>query len=329
MNKIILNNGVEMPQLGLGTFLIPEAELSRTINEAFKLGYRQFDTAWKYKNEKAIYNALKENGIKREDVFLTTKANAASLYRGQYKYGRKNILNIPNGRTIKDVIQESFDNLGTNYIDLFLIHYPYPNADRMWRELERLYFDGRIRAIGVSNFLKPHLEALSQISDIVPAVNQFEISPLNTQKELIKYCQDKGIAVQAMSTFSHFRSVKPREEIIKNKSLMAIASKYNKSVVQIVLRWMLQQHIILIPKTWYLPHLKENIDIFDFELTKEEMSVVDTLDRGEFLNYNPYGQQQGFFRRVRKSPEFKKWNETHPTNFFVDLIDQIRYALSI
>ena len=329
MNKIILNNGIEMPLLGLGTFLIPETELSKTIKDAYELGYRQFDTAWKYHNEHAISCALKDNGIKREDVFLTTKVTAASLYKGQYKYGKKGILNIPNGRTIKEVIQESFDNLGTEYIDLFLIHYPYPNSDRLWRELERLYLSGRIRAIGVSNFLKPHLEALSQITDIVPAVNQFEISPLNTQKELIKYCQNKGIAVQAMSTFSHFRSIKPREEIIKDAKLMAIGSKYNKSVVQIVLRWLLQQNIIMIPKTWYTPHLKENIDIFDFELTKEEMSVIDSLDRGVFLNYNPYGQQQGFFRRVRNCEEFKIWNETHSTNFIADIIDQIRYKLSI
>lgn len=329
MRNILLNNGIEMPQLGLGTFLIPEEDLSITIKEAFELGYRQFDTAWKYHNEKTICRALKENGIKREDIFLTTKVSAASLYKGIYKYGRRNIFNIPNGRTIKDVIQESFDNLGTDYIDLFLIHYPYPNADSLWKELERLYLSGRIRAIGVSNFLKPHLEALSQISDIVPAVNQFEISPLNTQKKLIKYCQEKGIAVQAMSTFSHFRSIEPREEIIKNDKLMAIGLKYNKSVVQIVLRWLLQQDIIMIPKTWYPPHLKENIDIFDFELTKEEMTVVDSLDRGMFLNYNPYGQQQGFFRRVRNNEEFKNWNDTHPTNFFIDIVDQIRYRFSI
>lgn len=260
---------------------------------------------------------------------MTTKVSAASLYRGQYKYGRKSIFNIPNGRTIKEVIQESFDNLGTDYIDLFLIHYPYPNTDHLWRELEKLYMDGRIKAIGVSNFLKSHLEALSNITDIVPAVNQFEISPLNTQKELIKYCQDNGIAVQAMSTFSHFRSTEPRLEILENTKLKAIGLKYNKSVVQIVLRWLLQQGIIMIPKTWYIPHLKENIAIFDFVLTKEEMTEIDSLDRGMFLNYNPYGQQQGFFRMVRNNEEFKKWNETHPANFILDLIDQIRYKFSI
>lgn len=323
MNYMRLNNGVEMPQVGLGTFLIPNNELIRTIREAFELGYRQFDTAWKYNNEKAISEALKKNGIKREDVFITTKINAASLNLSPYRYGKMSIFNIPNGKTIKQAIQESFDNLGTDYIDLFLIHYPYPNADKMWRELEKFYKDGRIRAIGVSNFLQPHIDALSEITDIVPAVNQFEISPINTQKALIEFCQNKGIAVQAMSTFSHFRSVKPRDEIIKSDVLIPIADKYKKSTVQIVLKWMLQQNIIIIPKTWYTPHLKENIDIFDFELTDDEMYIIDSMDKGQFLNYNPLGQQQGFFRKVKNREEFKEWNESHPSNLFIDLLDKI------
>lgn len=327
MNYIQLNNGIVMPQLGLGTFLIPNYELTRAIGCAYQLGYRMFDTAWKYNNEKAISLALKENGIKREDVFITTKVSAAALTRGQYHYGKKSILNIPNGKSIKKVIQESFDNLGTDYIDLFLIHYPYPNTDKIWRELEKLYNAGRIRAIGVSNFLQPHLDALSQITDITPAINQFEISPLNTQKDLISFCKEKGIAVQAMSTFSHFRSVSPRKEILENARLLGIAKNHNKSVVQIVLRWMLQQNIIMIPKTWFTPHLTENINIFDFELSNEEMNTVDSMDKGEFLNYNPKGQQQGFFRSIRNREEFKKWNETHHSNLLIDIIDQIRYKI--
>ena len=309
MEYIKLNNGLEMPQLGLGTFLIPDNEISRTIGDAYELGYRQFDTAWKYKNEKAIAQALKDNGIKREDVFLTTKINAASLNDCQYKDVRKAILNVPNFRTIKDVIQESFDNLGTDYVDLFLIHYPYPESDKMWCALESLYQDGRIKAIGVSNFLPPHIEALKDVSDIVPAVNQFEISPLNTQKSLIRYCHERGIAVQAMSTFSHFRSVEPRKEIMDDQILNAISAKYNKSVVQVVLRWMKQQDIIMIPKTWNYDHLKENISIFDFELTQEEMVAIDTMDGGHFLNYNPYGQQYGFVRKYKDWEGFQNWNK--------------------
>lgn len=324
MKYIRLNNGLDIAQLGLGTFLIPEKELSRTIGEAYALGYRQFDTAWKYKNEVAICKALKENGIQREDVFLTTKINAAALHYGQYKYGKRSILNIRNFKTIKGIIQESFDNLGTDYVDLFLIHYPYPASDKMWRALEELYKEERIKAIGVSNFLPPHIEALRDVSDIVPAINQFEISPLNTQKELIKYCQDRGIAVQAMSTFSHFRSVLPREEIMDSELLKAISEKHEKSVVQIVLRWMLQQDIVMIPKTWDSNHLKENISIFDFELSDEEMNLVDLLDKGHFLNYNPFGQQQGFVRKYRNWEGFQEWNKHNGRNLFKMLFGHLK-----
>lgn len=311
MQYVKLNNGIEMPQLGLGTFLIPEDELSQTIGEAYRLGYRQFDTAWKYRNEKAISQALKDNGIKRENVFLTTKISAASLYFGKYKYGRRSILNIPNFKSIKSVIQDSFDNLETDYIDLFLIHYPYPESDKMWKALVELYHEGKIRAIGVSNFLQPHIQALKDISDVIPAVNQFEISPLNTQKKLIDYCQDMGIAVEAMSTFSHFRSVQPREEIMKNDILNQIGKKYDKSVVQVVLRWLKQQNILMIPKTWDFNHLRENISIFDFALNDEEMALIDSMDKGKFLNYNPFGQQQGFVRKYKDWQGFKDWKKNY------------------
>lgn len=309
MKDIILNNGIRMPQIGLGTFLIPKEVLSQTIGKAYELGYRQFDTAWKYHNEKEIAQALKDNKIQRKDVFLTTKISAAALYFGKYKYGRRSILNIPNFRSIKDVIQESIDNLGSEYVDLFLIHYPYPESDKMWRALEDIYHEGRIRAIGVSNFLSPHLDALKDFSDIIPAVNQFEISPLNTQKSLIADCQARGIAVEAMSTFSHFRSVESRAEIIKHPKLNEIADSHGKSVVQVVLRWLLQQNIILIPKTWNFNHLKENISVFDFSLSEDEMRIIDSIDKGRFLNYNPLGQQQGFVCNHLDWDGFIKWNE--------------------
>lgn len=309
MKDIILNNGVRIPQIGLGTFLIPKEILSQTIGKAFELGYRSFDTAWKYHNEKEIAQAFKDNGIQRKDVFLTTKISAAALHFGKYKYGRRSMMNIPNFRRIKDVIQESIDNLGTDYVDLFLIHYPYPESDKMWRALDDIYCEGRIRAIGVSNFLSPHLDALKDCSNIIPAVNQFEISPLNTQKALIADCQTRGIAVEAMSTFSHFRSVEPREEIMKHPYLVEMANSHGKSVVQIVLRWLFQQNIIMIPKTWNFNHLAENISVLDFALSDEEMSIVDSIDKGKFLNYNPLGQQQGFVRNHLDWPGFIQWNQ--------------------
>lgn len=288
MNTIKLNNGVEMPQNGLGTFLIPKEKLSRTIAEAYEMGYRQFDTAWRYHNEADIAKALKENGINRQDVFITTKVNVDALYVQNYRYGYHSILNIPNFKSIRCAIEESFSALNTDYIDLFLVHWPFPMYRKMYKELTKLYHQGRIRAIGVSSFLPPHIESLKEISDVIPAVNQFEISPLNTQKALIKYCQRNGIAVEAMSTFSHFRSVEPRKEIFENDKLKALANKHGKSIVQIVLKWLIQQNIIIIPKTWDVNHLKENIDLYDFELSKDEMELINSIDQGKFLNYNPY-----------------------------------------
>lgn len=285
---IRLNNGVEMPQIGLGTFLIPKENLSETIGEAYRLGYRQFDTAWRYHNEREIAEALREHGIKREDVFITTKVNADALYRYKYWYGKHKIFNVRNFKSIRRVVLESFDNLQTDYVDLFLVHWPWPMYRKMYATLTRLYHEGRIKAIGVSSFTQAHLKSLADISDVVPAVNQFEISPLNTQKPLIEYCRQQGIAVEAMSTFSHYRSNEPRKEILENEILKRIAKDHGKSVVQIVLRWLVQQNIIVIPKTWDFNHLKENICLYDFELTSCEMSQIDSLDQGKCLNYNPW-----------------------------------------
>lgn len=290
---ITLNNGVKMPQVGLGTFLIPNEKISPVIGKAYELGYRQFDTAWRYHNEKEIAQALKDNGIKREDVFITTKVNVDALFRFGFFYGKRRIFNIRNFKSVKSVIEESFDNLGTDYIDLFLVHWPWPIYYRMYEVLTELYKEGRIRAIGVCSCLPPHIESLKKVSDVLPAVNQFELSPLNTQKQLINYCQDQGIVVEAMSTFSHYRSNETRKEIIENEVIGEIAQKYGKTIPQIILRWLLQQNVIIIPKTWEFNHLKENISLFDFELTNEDMVIIDGLDQGKFLNYNPYSSFVG------------------------------------
>lgn len=306
MKKIILNNGVEMPQHGFGTYMIPRDQLSRVIGQAYELGYRHFDTAWRYYNEKDIAQALKDNGIKREDVFITSKFNADSVCKYGYHSSKLSFINSIRKRDIKSAIQESLDSLGTDYIDLYLIHWPYTFWKEIWKEMEGFYKEGRIRAIGVCSFLPPHLEAIKSISDIVPAVNQFEISPLNTQKELIKYCKDRGIAVTAMSTFSHFRSVEPRKELMEHKLLLPIAQKYNKSVVQIVFKWLLQQDVMIIPKTWEYAHIKENISLYDFELTEEEMAVIDSIDQGHFLNYNPYAAVKGYGKFFKAWEGFQK-----------------------
>lgn len=265
-HNIMLRNGVEMPQLGLDTSLIPAAKVTETIGNAYKLGYRLFDTCG---NERLIARALRENGIKREEVFITTKVDACSLYWGGYRHGNFNIRKF---RPIRSVVRESFNHLETDYVDLFLIHGACPIAKKVWLELSRLYCDRRIRAMGVSNFLQSHLEALAEYSDFKPTVNQFEISPLNTQKELIAYCHQRGIVVSycGLEEFS--------KELTENSLLKEIASRHNKSVNQIVFRWMQQQNIVMISKAWDKVHLEENISIFDFELSDEEMKGIGMLD---------------------------------------------------
>lgn len=299
MEYITLNNGVQIPKVGLGTFLIPEDKIDETIGAAYDMGYRLFDTAWRYRNEGLIAKALKHHNIKREDVFITTKVNADALYYFGYWYGKHSVLNVRSFKTVSKAIEESFEHLGTDYIDLFLVHWPWPIYRKMYEVLTSFYKAGRIRAIGVCSCLPPHLEALKEVSDVVPAVNQFEISPLNTQKQLIQYCQNRGISVEAMSTFSHFRSNTPRMEIIENETIKTIAEAHGKTIPQVVLRWLIQQNIIVIPKTWNKNHLKENISLFDFELTPDEVKIIDSLDKGKFLNYNPYTAFKGLPRKYR------------------------------
>ena len=287
MKYYTLNNGVEMPAIGLGTFLLPNERMSEIIGEAYRLGYRKFDTAYKYGNERVIAKALKDNGIKREDVFITTKISGDDLYLWRY-FCRKSFLNIRNFTTIKRSILKSFRELQTDYVDLFLIHMAFPNFLKQYEELDKLYHEGRIRAIGVSSFRPPHIQALKEVSDTVPVVNQFEISPLNTQKKLIAYCHEHNIIPEAMSTFSHWRSWEPRKEIVENENIVAMAEKRSKSPVQIVCKWMVDQGISIIPKTDNPKRLAENINILDIELSDEERKTIDAMDVGQFLNYNPY-----------------------------------------
>lgn len=288
MPFVTLNNGFEIPILGFGTAFIDKKMLDSIINCAINNEFRFFDTAWKYKNEKNLGHILRKSGLKREDYYISTKISADSLYLQPFQYGKRGIFNIRNFKSIKKAIHESFKNLDTEYIDIFFIHWPWPMYLQMYETLTEYYHDGKIKAIGVCHFTEDHLNSLKEISDVIPAVNQIELSPLNTQKNLVEFCKSRGIIVQAVSTFSHYRSNEPRMEIINNRLLKNIASRYNKSVVQIVLKWLTQQNIIATVKSQNSQHIKENISIFDFELSKEEMDIIDSLDQGTCLNYNPY-----------------------------------------
>lgn len=301
MEYITLNTGFQMPIVGFGTAYLPKVNYQSIITTALNDGYRMFDTAWSYGNETDLGEALKNNRCKREEVFITTKISAAQIYYNTFREGKRAIFNLRKFKPIKKIIREAFERLDTEYIDLFLVHWPAggvkhlgsleigtPIYLKIYEELTKYYHKGKIRSIGVSSFTEGHIESLKEVSDVIPAVNQIEISPLNTQKNLIQFCRDRGIAVEAMSTFSHYKSNEPRLEIFNHDILKGIALKHNKTVAQIVLRWLIQQNIIVIPKSKSSIHIKENIDIFDFSLSQEEMHEIDALDQGKCLNYNPY-----------------------------------------
>ena len=299
-----------MPMVGLGTFQIPNDQMQRVIGQAYELGYRMFDTAWRYGNERDLAEALHSNGIKREDVFISTECNADALYFRGCHAGKKGFFDIRKFTSIRSAIMNSFDNLKTDYIDLFLVHWPWPIpiAQRFYAELTKLQKEGRIKAIGVCSALPPHLDAFADTSDIVPAINQFEISPFNTQKKLIEYCNKRGICVEAMSTFSHFRNTETRKDIVGNPVIAPIAEKYGKSIPQVILRWLVQQGIVVIPKSSNRNRLCENISIFDFTLTDEEMRIIDNLDQGHFLNYKPeVTLTKPFWIRGRMPKKYRGW----------------------
>lgn len=311
MEYVKLNNGVEMPMVGLGTFQIPLEKMNDVIGWAYSEGYRMFDTARKYRNEAALAGAFKKNGIKREDVFLTSKCNVEDFYFWGIHGGKKALLDVRNFKSVKKVILESFKNLNTDYLDLFLVHWPWPIplAQEIYVELVRMQKEGKIRAVGVCSSLPPHIDAFVDAAGVVPAINQFEISPLNTQKQLIKYCKDRGICVEAMSTFSHYRNTETRKDIVGNEEIAPIAEKYGKSIPQVILRWLVQQGVSVIPKSSNQGRLKENISIFDFELSAEEMGIIDGLDQGRFLNYKPdVTLNKPYWSRGRFPKKYRGWN---------------------
>lgn len=189
MEYLTLNNGIEMPKVGLGTFLIPKENITKVIGEAYDMGYRQFDTAWRYHNEREIAKALKANSISREDIFITTKVNADALYYFGYKYGKRSLFNIRSFRPVRKAIEESFEHLGTDYIDLFLVHWPWPIYRKMYKELTSLYYEGRIRAIGVCSCLPPHLEDINYIKKHPKDYFWIDLKEY-TLKGLLEFCRE-------------------------------------------------------------------------------------------------------------------------------------------
>lgn len=269
-SKSTLNNGIEMPWFGLGVFKVEEGEeLVEAIKSAVKHGYRSIDTAAIYGNESSvgqgIREALAENHLTREELFITSKVWNADL-------GYESTL---------DAYKTSLDKLGLDYLDLYLIHWPVAGKYKeAWRALETLYKEGKVKAIGVSNFQMHHLEDLLKDAEIKPVVNQVEFHPLLTQKDLLNYTKEQNIQLEAWSPLM-------QGQLLDNEVLKSIADAHNKSIAQVILRWDIQHGVITIPKSTKEHRIIENASIFDFELTLEEMDQIDALNQNHRVGPDP------------------------------------------
>ncbi len=265
-DTLTLNNGVEMPWFGLGVYKANNGkEVQQAVESAIETGYRSIDTAAFYENEEGVGAALKASGVSRETIFVTTK-----VWNDRQGYEE----------TLKS-FEESRQKLQLDYIDLFLVHWPIKGKYKdTWRALEKLYHDGQIRAIGVSNFKEHHLDDLLSSSEIVPAVNQIELHPRLTQEGIRAYCKEKGIAVEAWSPLMKAR-------IFENPTLQNLAQKYGKTPAQIILRWDLDRDIITIPKSVTPSRIKENADVFDFSLEEADLKAIDALNQDERTGPDP------------------------------------------
>lgn len=260
MKKIKLNNGVEMPLQGFGVFQITDmAECERVVLQALEVGYRLIDTASSYKNEEFVGKAVKNSGILREELFITSKA-----YIQETGYERT-----------KKAFENTLKKLGTDYLDLYLIHMPFGDYYGSWRAMEELYAAGRIRAVGVSNFYASRLVDLCYNVDVLPAVNQIECHPLYQRADEIEIMRGYDICPQAWAPFAE-----GLKNIFSNPVLLKIAENHGKTAAQVILRWNLQRGVAVIPKSVRRDRMEENADIWDFELKKEEMEQIGLLDTG-------------------------------------------------
>ena len=258
MENVVLNNGMEMPILGFGVYQISDAEeCERSVAEALRAGYRLIDTAAAYQNEGAVGKAIKRSGVAREEIVVTTK-----LWVQDAGY-----------ESAKGAFARSLQRLQLDYLDLYLIHQPYGDIYGSWRAMEELYREGRIRAIGVSNFHPDRLMDLIVHNEVVPAVNQIETHPFNQQNETQKFLEENNIQIESWGPFAEGRN-----NIFENELLLSIAGRHQKTVAQVILRWLTQREVVVIPKSVRKERIVENFDVFDFELSPEEMDAIVSLD---------------------------------------------------
>jgi diketogulonate reductase-like aldo/keto reductase len=258
MQNVVLNNGVQMPIVGFGVYQIADTEeCERSVYEAIRAGYRLIDTAAAYQNEEAVGKAIEKSGVTREEIFVTTK-----LWIQDAGY-----------ESTKKAFERSLKRLQLDYLDLYLIHQPYGDVYGSWRAMEELYREGKIRAIGVSNFQPDRLMDLMVHNEVVPAVNQIETHPFNQQIETQKFLEENKVQIESWGPFAEGKN-----NIFENELLLAIAEKYKKTVAQVILRWLTQRGVVVIPKSVRKERIVENFNIFDFELSPEDMNAIISLD---------------------------------------------------
>lgn len=265
MKTIKLNNGIEMPQIGYGVYQVSPDECERCVSDALKTGYRMIDTAQAYYNEEGVGRAVKNSGINRSDIFIVSK-----VWISNYGYEKA-----------KASIDESLRKLQTDYIDLMLLHQPFCDRYGAYRALEDAYREGKLRAIGVSNFYPDHFIDLASNVDIVPAVNQVETHVFNQQTEAQKIMEEFGTHIMSWGPLAEGRN-----NLFSNETLTKTGNSHGKSVAQIALRWLIQRGVIIIPKSVHIERMEQNLDIFNFELTDEEMAEMATLDTGKSLFFD-------------------------------------------
>lgn len=266
MEYVKLNNGVEMPILNFGVYQIPKEETKKCVLDAIKIGYRGIDTAQSYFNEEEVGDAIKECGVPRKELFITTK-----VWIDNYGYER-----------CKKSVLESMKKLKTDYIDLVLLHQPFSDYYGAYKALEDLYHEGKIKAIGVSNFYPDRLSDICLFGrDVIPAVNQVEVNPLNQQVKAQENMEKYGVHIEAWAPFGEGKS-----GMFTNEVLVNIGKKYNKSSAQVILRWLIQRGVIVACKSTHEDRMKENFDVFDFELSNEDIEEIKKLDSNDSLFFN-------------------------------------------
>jgi|TARA_B100001971_G_C18116254_1_gene496969 diketogulonate reductase-like aldo/keto reductase len=262
-NLITLNNGIKMPLLGFGTSRT-KGETERIVLEALKAGYRQFDTASRYENEEEVGNAIKKSGIPREEIFITTKIGSME---GEHGYPEK-------------AFNDSLKRLQVDYIDLYLIHWPTSGRLEVWKFLEKKLEEGKVKSIGVGNFTIRHLKELFENSKIIPVVNQVEFNPFLYQKELLEFCNENKIHLEGYCPLT-------RGHKLDDSRLIEISKKYKKSPAQLLIRWALQHNVISIPKSQSEVRMKENLEVFDFEISEEDMNIMNSWNENFRVTSDP------------------------------------------